>query len=131
MAQKRQNFSTGSHFERTYGYSRAVRVGDTIHVAGTVGLDYETGRIPEDPVDQFHQIVRNIRRALDMAGGRLEDVVEIVLYMTGPEVMEAIGPALADTFGRIGPTNTALVVAFPFPDIKLEIKSIAIVGCGG
>lgn len=131
MAPLRQNFSTGSHFEKRFGYSRAVRVGDQVFVAGTVGLNYETGQIPPDPVDQFHQSVANIERALKMADAGLADVVQITLYVTGADVMEAIGPALAATFGPIGPTNTALAVAFPFPDIKLEIQALAIAGCGG
>lgn len=128
---KRENFSTGSHFEKSFGYSRAVRVGEQVFVSGTVGLDYETGRIPDDPVDQFRQSVANITRALEMAGAKLADVVQITTYVTGPEVMTAIGPALSETFGPIGPTNTALVVAFPFEGIKLEIQATAIVGCGG
>lgn len=130
MAQKRQNFSTGSHFEKRFGYSRAVRVGDQIFVAGTVGLDYATGLIPEDPCAQFDQAIANIERALKMAGAELADVVQITLYVTGADVMEAIGPSLAATFGPIGPTNTALAVAFPFEGIKLEIQAMAMAGCG-
>jgi len=131
MAPRRQNFSTGSHFEERFGYSRAVRVGDQIFVSCTVGLDYATGLIPEDPSDQFDQAVANIERALGMAGATLADVVQINLYVTGSEVMEAIGPRLKATFGPIGPTNTALAVAFPFEGIKLEIQVNAIAGCGG
>ncbi|MEM6761851.1 MAG: Rid family hydrolase [Pseudomonadota bacterium] len=130
MAEKRQNFSTGSNFEKSFGYSRVVKVGEQVFVSGTVGLNYETGAISDDPVEQFEQSVANIRRALEMAGTRLEDVVQLVTYVTEPEVMQVIGPSLKDTFGAILPTNTALVVGFPFPGIKLELQVTAIVGCG-
>jgi len=127
---KRQNFSTGSHFEEAFGYSRVVRVGPQIFVAGTVGLDYETRLIPPDPVAQFRNAVATIERSLKMADAALADVVTLVTYVTGSDVMEAIGPELKRTFGEIRPTNTALVVAFPFPDIKLELQVSAIAGCG-
>ncbi|MEM0908018.1 MAG: Rid family hydrolase [Pseudomonadota bacterium] len=129
MSSRRENFSTGSHFEKTFGYSRAVKVGETVYLSGTVGLNYETGTFPADPVDQFHQAISNIKLGLGMAGARLEEVVEIVVYVVSPNTMTAIGPALGETFGNIRPTNTALVVGFPFPEIQLEIKVTAIIGC--
>ncbi|MEM8853393.1 MAG: Rid family hydrolase [Pseudomonadota bacterium] len=130
MAHKRENFSTGSHFEHTYGYSRAVKVGETVYVSGTVGLNYDEGGIPTSATDQFDQIVANLTRGLAMAGARLEDVVQLVIYVTGADVFEEIGPSLKAAFGPIAPTSTAVVVAFPFPDIKLEISATAVIGCG-
>ncbi len=127
---KRQNFSTGSHFEEAVGYSRAVRVGEQVFVSGTVGLDYETRTIPADPVAQFNNAIATIERSLAMAGASLGDVVTLVTYVTGADVMEAIIPELKRVFGDIRPTNTALVVAFPFPDIKLELQVTAVIGCG-
>ena len=126
---KRQNISSGSSFEEAYGYSRAVKVGDTVYIAGTVGYDYQTGEISDDPAEQVRQIMRNFERALDQAGARLSEVVQLTTYVTSPEVFETVGPELGRIFGDIRPTNAALVVAFPFPHIQVEISAVAEIGC--
>lgn len=130
MTVTRTNYSTGSHFEERNGYCRAVRVGDMLYVSGTVGLDYDTGTIPDDPAAQVEQIVKNLELAVTGAGAAMADIVQVIVYVTGPEVFEAIVPTLSRVFGPIGPTNTALTVAFPFEGIKVEISATAIVGCG-
>jgi enamine deaminase RidA (YjgF/YER057c/UK114 family) len=131
MSDGRQTISTGSHFEEAVGYARAVRVGDFISLSGTVGMDYATRTMSPDPVEQVRQIVRTMRWALGEAGSSLADVIQLTVYVTDPDVMTAITPELKAAFGAIRPTNTALVVAFPFPDIKVEISAIAIRGSGG
>jgi len=127
---KRQNISSGSSFEEKFGYSRAVKVGDTVYVSGTVGYDYATGRCDENPVEQLRQIIRNIEPALAKAGASLKDVVQITTYVTSAEVFATIGPVLGEIFGAIRPTNAALVVQFPVPLVKVEISAVAIIGCG-
>ena len=127
---KRENFSSGSSFEKAFGYSRAVKVGDTVYVSGTVGIDYLTGTCDPDPVAQLRQVIRNIEPALTRAGASLKDVVQITTYVTAPEVFQAIGPTLGEIFGDILPTNAALVVQFPVPNVKVEIAAIAVIGCG-
>ena len=129
MSVRRINYASRSSFEEAYGYSRAVRVGDTVYVAGCTGYDYASGTISPDPIAQFDQVIANIEAALGQAGARLAEVVQLTLYVTGADVMEAIQPRLAETFGPIRPTNTALVVAFPVPDVKLEITVNAVIGC--
>lgn len=127
----RQNISTGSHFEKSYGYSRAVRVGDTVYIAGTVGLDLATGTIPSDPAEQFRHAIHNITLGLTEAGATLADVVQLTTYVSAPAIFtDIVGPLLGETFGGIRPTNTALVVSFPWPGIDLEIQSIAVIGAG-
>lgn len=126
----RSNLTTRSHFEEAYGYSRAVRVGETIFISGTVGLDYETGTMPQSPRDQMEQIAANLELAVTGAGGDMADIAQIIVYVTGPDVFAEIGPVLKRVFGPVGPTNTALQVQFPFPDIKVEVSATAIVGCG-
>lgn len=130
MTDGRQTISTGSHFEEAVGYARAVRVGDFISLSGTIGMDYATRTISPDPAEQVRQIVRTMERALAEAGAALEDVVQLTTYVTSAEVMAAATPALKAAFGAILPTNTAVVVAFPFPDIKVEIAATAIRGAG-
>ncbi|MBZ0164672.1 MAG: RidA family protein [Notoacmeibacter sp.] len=131
MTAKRLNISSGSKFEEAYGYSRAVKVGDTVYISGTIGMNFGTGEMSQDPVEQLRQVVRNIEPAIEKAGGTLKDVVQITTYVTEPEIFEAIGPELGKIFGEIRPTNAALVVAFPVPDVKVEISATAVIGCGG
>lgn len=128
---KRVNISSGSSFEEAYGYSRAVKVGDTVHVSGTVGYDYATGGCSDDPCEQLRQIIRNIEPALAEAGASLRDVVQITTYVSSAEVFATIGPVLGEIFGDIRPTNAALVVQFPVPLVKVEISATAVIGCGG
>lgn len=130
MSNKRQNISSGSSFEEAYGYSRAVKVGDTVYLSGTVGFDYQTGEISHDPVEQVRQIIRNFETPLSQAGARLSDIVQIATYVTSPEVFQVVGPELGRIFGDIRPTNAALVVAFPVPDVVVEISATAVIGCG-
>ena len=127
---KRQNISSGSKFEEAYGYSRAVKVGETLYISGTIGMDFKTGTISSDPVEQLQQIIRNFEPALKEAGGSLGDVVQITTYVTAPEIFQAIGSELGRIFGGIRPTNAALVVAFPVPDVVVEISATAVIGCG-
>ena len=126
----RVNISSGSSFEKAYGYSRAVLVGDTVYVSGTVGFNYETGGCDPNPVEQLHQIIRNFEPALTKAGATLKDVVQITTYVTSAEVFAAIGPVLGEIFGGILPTNAALVVQFPVANVKVEISAVAVIGCG-
>lgn len=127
---KRQNISSGSKFEEAFGYSRAVKAGDTLYISGTIGMDFKSGTISGDPVEQLRQIIRNIEPALREAGSDLKDVVQITTYITAPEIFQAIGPELGRIFGDIRPTNAALVVAFPVPDVLVEISATAVIGCG-
>jgi enamine deaminase RidA (YjgF/YER057c/UK114 family) len=125
----RQNFSSGSSFEEKFGYSRAVKVGDTVYVSGTVGFNYETGACDDDPTEQLHQIIRNMEPSLEAAGASLKDIVQITTYVTSAEVFATIGPVLGEIFGDIKPTNAALVVQFPVPLVKVEISATAVIGC--
>ena len=127
---KRTNFSSGSTFEKAFGYSRAVKVGETVYVSGTVGIDYATGNCDPDPIAQLRQVIKNIEPALARAGASLKDVVSITTYVTSAEIFQTIGPTLGEIFGDILPTNAALVVQFPVPLVKVEIACVAVVGCG-
>lgn len=126
---KRQNISSGSQFEKLYGYSRAVKVGDTLYISGTIGMDYAAGMMPEDAVGQVRQIIKNFEMPLAAAGGSLKDIVQITTYVTAPKVFKEVGPELGVIFGEILPTNAALVVAFPVPGVLVEISAVAVIGC--
>lgn len=130
MDKKRLNISSGSKFEEAFGYSRAVKAGDMLFISGTIGMNYATSQISDDPIEQLHQVIRNIEPSLAKAGSSLKDIVQITVYVTAPEVFQIIGPELGKIFGDIRPTNAALVVAFPVPDVKVEISATAVIGCG-
>ena len=127
---KRQNISSGSKFEEAFGYSRAVKAGDTLYISGTIGMDYAAGAMPEDPIGQLRQIIRNFEPALSAAGASLRDIVQITTYVSAPEIFQQIGPELGKIFGDVRPTNTALVVSFPVPGVLVEIAATAVVGYG-
>lgn len=130
MDKKRLNISSGSKFEEAFGYSRAVKAGDMLFISGTIGMNYATSQISNDPVEQLHQIIRNMEPSLAKAGSSLKDIVQITVYVTAPEIFQMVGPELGKIFGDIRPTNAALVVAFPVPDVKVEISATAVIGCG-
>ncbi|MCB4769669.1 RidA family protein [Ancylobacter sp. Lp-2] len=126
---KRQNISSGSQFETAYGYSRAVKAGDTLYISGTIGMDYAAGKMPEDAVGQLRQIIKNFELPLAAAGGSLKDIVQITTYVSAPEVFKEVGPELGIIFKDVLPTNAALVVNFPVPGVLVEIAATAVIGC--
>lgn len=130
MTARRTTYSSGSHFEQAYGYSRAVRVGDTIHVSGTIGMDYAERQMSPDPAEQTRQALRNIDAALTALGSGLRDLVQITTYVDAAATWEHVGPVLGEVLDTVRPTNAALVTGFPFPDIRVEISGVAIAGSG-
>lgn len=130
MTRTRENISSGSKFESAYGYSRAVKVGDTLYISGTIGMDYAAGHMPESATEQLHQIIKNFELPLSKAGASLKDIVQITTYVTGPEIFAEVGPIMGQIFAETLPANAALVVAFPVDGVKVEISAVAVVGCG-
>ena len=121
----RRTISSGSPFEQQIGYSRAVVDGDWVFVSGTTGFDYSTMTISSDVVEQAEQSLRNIVRALEEAGSRIEDVVRVRYILPRVEDFEPCWPVLRKYFGDIRPAATMFVAALADPRMKIEIEVTA------
>ncbi|HET7879645.1 MAG TPA: RidA family protein [Acetobacteraceae bacterium] len=121
----RQVISSGGPLEQIYGYSRAVRVGAHVHVAGTVARG---DALAADAYGQAQDILATIRRALEQAGARIDDVVRTVIYVTDIGDADGVGRAHSEVFGHIRPAATMVEVsALVRPQMRVEIEAYAII----
>jgi enamine deaminase RidA (YjgF/YER057c/UK114 family) len=125
----RRLISSGSPFERTYGYSRALSWGDEVHIAGTTGYDYATMAMPEDVAEQTRNIYATLAEAMRQAGGELGDIVRLRTFVTDAAYCEPVLQVQGEVFGAIRPAATIVVVAGLLkPEMKVEIEADARLG---
>src|SRR5271155_4347001 len=122
----RRLISTGSPFEKTAGYSRAVVEGDFIFVSGTTGYDYATMTLPEDVVDQARNIAKTVAEVLREAGATLVDVVRLQTFVTNSAYCEPVLKVQGEVYGEFRPAAAIYVVSGLLkPEMKVEIEVTA------
>ncbi len=122
----RQLISTGSPFEKTAGYSRAVVDGEWCFVAGTTGYDYATMAMPETVEQQARNCMATIASTLEKAGFSLADVVRTHYYVTDRAFVSRVFPILGEYFGEIRPAATMIICQLNEPEMKIEIEVTAL-----
>jgi enamine deaminase RidA (YjgF/YER057c/UK114 family) len=122
----RRLISTGSPFEKTAGFSRAVVDGDFCFVAGTTGYDYTTMIMPADVTSQSRNCFKTIAAALQNAGFAMTDIVRAAYYITDIKDVDAHFAVCGEVLGDIRPAATLLVVAGLLkPEMKVEVEVTA------
>lgn len=123
-----KRISTGSPFETTMGYSRAVVKGGWCFVSGVTGYDYATMTMPDSALDQTRNCFTTIARVLDQAGFTMEDIVRVQYTVTDAALVEEITPALGAALGGIRPAATMVIAGLIRPEMKVEVEVTAFKG---
>lgn len=124
----RINIGSGTKWEDIFGYSRAVRIGNVIEVSGTTAVD-ENSRVvgKGDMYQQARYALEKIKKAIESAGGKLEDVVRTRVYLADLERFDQAAKAHSEFFGEIKPASTAIQAKLVEDDLLIEIEATVIV----
>ncbi|MCV2867299.1 RidA family protein [Defluviimonas sp. WL0002] len=120
--------STGSPFEKTFGYSRAVVKGGWCFVSGVTGYDYATMTMPEGVEDQARNCFATIAWALNEGGFTMQDIVRVQYTIIDTALVDAVVPVLGEHLGDIRPAATMVVAGLIKPEMKIEIEVTAFKG---
>ena len=123
-----KRISTGSPFEATMGYSRAVVKGGWCFVSGVTGYDYATMVMPDGVADQARNCFGTIKAVLDQAGFAMEDIVRVQYIVTDIALVDELVPALGEALADIRPAATMVIAGLIQPEMKVEIEVTAFKG---
>ena len=124
---ERQIISSGSPYEKIAGYSRAVRVGDRVFVAGTAPIMADGADPPADAYGQTRRCLEIIETALEQAGASLRDVARTRVYLTDWASFDGFAKAHGEAFSDVRPVNTTVVAALMDPRWLIEIEVEAVI----
>jgi enamine deaminase RidA (YjgF/YER057c/UK114 family) len=120
--------TTRTKYEFQFGYSRAVRHGSVIRVAGTAGLGEDGNVVSDDVVDQMRRALALVQAAIEDLGGRMEDVIMTRIYVSDSRNIDRVAPVHGDFFRDIRPATTIVKVEFLDPKILVEVEAEAVYG---
>lgn len=123
-----KRISTGSPFEKTMGYSRAVVKGDWCFVSGVTGYDYATMTMPESVADQARNCFATIAKALGEGGFTMDDIVRVQYTLTDAALLDDLLPVLGEAMGDIRPAATMVIAGLIKPEMLVEIEVTALKG---
>jgi enamine deaminase RidA (YjgF/YER057c/UK114 family) len=121
-------YSTKTKYEFQFGYSRAVRHGTVIRVAGTAGLDEDGNPVKGSIIDQTRRALEIVQAAIEDLGGRLEDTIMTRVYVSEVAAIESVAVVHGEFFRDIRPATTIVQVSFNDPLILVEIEAEAVYG---
>ena len=124
----RIRISSGAAFEERVGYSRAVRVGDQVWVAGTAPIMPGDADPPAGAYEQARVCLSIIERALTEAGASLDDVVRTRIFVTDAKLIDEVGRAHGEAFAKARPATTGIVAELLDPRWLVEIEAEAVIG---
>ena len=127
-ARGRLAYTTRTKYEFQFGYSRAIRAGNVIRVAGTAGLRDDGQVVSDDVVEQMRKALEIVGEALAALGATFEDVIMTRVYVSDVRSIDSVAVVHGDVFRDIRPASTIVKVEFVDPRILVEVEAEAIVG---
>jgi enamine deaminase RidA (YjgF/YER057c/UK114 family) len=125
---KRFLFSTGTRYEFQFGYSRAIRHGNVVRVAGTAGMGPDGQVVSDDVIDQMRAAINTMKQALEDLGCKMGDVIMTRVYVRNVHDIDSVAVVHGEAFRDIRPATTIVKVDFIDPKILVEIEAEAVYG---